>query len=148
MQSDLKIAVQTLNEFAVLPKLATAGSAGYDITATEEVVIPSGGWKMVGSGIAIEMPLGVEAQLRPRSGLALKHGVTLLNAPATIDSDYRGEIKAILINHGTKSFEVEIGMRIAQLVFARTEAVGKFLRASILSDTQRGKSGFGSSGTK
>ena len=144
----LKVALKALSPKASLPVVATNGSAGYDIASAEEVVIPSQGWQAVGSGLALEMPQGFEAQLRPRSGLALRYGITLLNAPATIDSDYRGEIKAVLINHSGEPFTVEVGMRIAQLVFARTEAVKEFIRVDSLSSSSRGEKGFGSSGIK
>jgi dUTP pyrophosphatase len=102
---------------------------------------------MVPTGLRISMPVGVEAQIRPRSGLAAKHGVTVLNAPGTIDSDYRGEICVILINHGSNEFVVEPGMRIAQMVFARVTTV-EFKICENLDHSERGSGGFGSTGTK
>ena len=106
-----------------LPRYATAGSAGLDLLAATEadIEILPGGRLAVPCGIAIALPEGYEAQVRPRSGLALNHGVTVLNAPGTIDSDYRGEVKAILVNFGTTPFRITRGAKIAQLVIARTE---------------------------
>ena len=129
-----------------LPKRATAGSAGFDLAAAEEVTIASGAVHAVATGFALAIPEGLEGQVRPRSGLALKHGVTVLNAPGTIDSDYRGELKVILINHGALPFRVAIGDRIAQLVIATVSNVGIEL-VQDLAGTSRGAGGFGSTGT-
>ena len=130
-----------------LPHYATPGSAGLDLLAATDVEIElAPGQRMaVPTGIAIELPLGVEAQVRPRSGLALNHGITCLNAPGTIDSDYRGEIKVILINHGDKPFRIVRGMKIAQLVIARFERAVLF-ETEELSESERGTGGFGSTG--
>jgi dUTP pyrophosphatase len=106
-----------------LPTRATAGSAGYDLASAEEGTLAPLERKLFRTGLAIAVPEGFECQLRPRSGLALNHGVTLPNTPATIDSDYRGELKVILINLGAHSFAVTRGMRIAQMVVARVERV-------------------------
>ena len=130
-----------------LPFYATAGAAGLDLLAAVEAEIEllPGARMAVPCGIAIELPLGVEAQIRPRSGLALNHGITCLNAPGTIDSDYRGEIKAILINHGDKPFKITRGTKIAQMVIARHEQA-ELVETETLSDSARGAGGFGSTG--
>ena len=127
------------------PAAATPGAAGYDIASADDVYLPPGARHLVRTGFAIAIPAGFECQIRPRSGLALKHGVTLPNTPATIDSDYRGELKVALINLGADPFRVTRGMRIAQLVFARVESV-TFRRAQVLGATGRGEGGFGSTG--
>src|ERR1022692_3524831 len=106
-----------------LPSCATAGAAGMDIVSAVETTIAAGARGLVPTGFRIAVPFGYEVQLRPRSGLALKHGVTLPNTPATIDSDYRGELQVILINHGTESFAIHRGDRIAQLLVKRVEPV-------------------------
>lgn len=132
-----------------LPSYATPGSAGLDLLAAIDgaLEIAPGARAAVPCGIAIELPQGVEAQIRPRSGLALNHGITCLNAPGTIDSDYRGEIKAILINHGESAFKLARGMKIAQMVIARHEQA-ELVEAESLSDSARGAGGFGSTGMK
>ncbi len=128
------------------PARATPGSSGYDLFASVKGEIPPGGFAAVPTGIKIEIPAGYEGQVRPRSGLAAKHGVTVLNAPGTIDSDYRGEVKVLLINHGTEPFRYEPGMRIAQLVFAKVQAA-EFTVVDQIVDSSRGEGGFGSTGT-
>jgi dUTP pyrophosphatase len=130
-----------------LPHYATAGAAGLDLLAAidGDVEIQPGRRAAIPCGIAIELPLGVEAQVRPRSGLALNHGVTVLNAPGTIDSDYRGEIKAILINHGDVPFTITRGAKIAQMVIARHEQA-QIVESESLTDSARGAGGFGSTG--
>ena len=132
---------------AKLPEYKTQGSAGADVCALLEndVVIKSGEYALIPTGLFFEIPAGYEIQVRARSGLAAKNGVTVLNSPGTIDSDYRGEVKVILINHGKEDFIVHSGDRIAQLVFARSLQAHFELSAS-LSDTQRGEGGFGSTG--
>ncbi len=130
-----------------MPEMATAGAAGYDLCASKAVTIKAGEYEKVPTGIRISMPLGLEAQVRPRSGLAAKHGVTVLNAPGTIDSDYRGEICVILINHGKKDFVIEPGMRVAQMVFSKVIQVN-FKQVEQLDETSRGEGGFGSTGVK
>jgi dUTP pyrophosphatase len=129
-----------------LPQHATEGAAGLDLLAAveSEVVLAPGGRAAIPCGISIALPEGFEAQVRPRSGLALKHGVTVLNAPGTVDSDYRGEVTAILINHGREPFRIPRGMKIAQLVVARHERVE--WSEMELSTTARGRGGFGSTG--
>ena len=131
-----------------LPAYETPGSAGMDLRAAVEadLTIAPGARALVPTGIAIALPPGYEAQVRPRSGLAMKHGITLLNAPGTIDSDYRGEIKAILANLGAESFTIRRGERIAQLVLAPVIRALWSLEES-LPDSDRGEGGFGSTGT-
>lgn len=130
-----------------LPTHATAAAAGADIVSAEDAVIEPGAIHAVATGIALAIPEGYEGQVRPRSGLALKHGVTVLNAPGTIDADYRGELKVILINHGPQPFRVARGDRVAQLVVAAVAPV-TFERVEALSDTARAAGGFGSTGVK
>lgn len=134
---------------AEVPFYATKQSAGVDLRAAiaQDIKMQPGDITLVPTGIAIALPIGVEAQIRPRSGLAAKNGVTVLNSPGTIDSDYRGEIKAILINHGKEEFVISNGMRIAQMIFAKHEAA-EFELADDLDDTERGVEGFGSTGMK
>jgi dUTP pyrophosphatase len=131
-----------------LPSYATEGSAGLDLLAAvdTDIELKPGERKLVPTGIAIALPLGYEAQVRPRSGLALKHGITLINAPGTIDSDYRGEIKCPMINHGDNIFRINRGMKIAQMIIARHEIVEP-TEVSELPDSARGAGGFGSTGT-
>lgn len=147
--SDVAIEVLTLphGRGLNLPARATAGAAGADLVAAEEATIAPGSVHAVATGIALAIPEGYEGQVRPRSGLALKHGVTVLNAPGTIDADYRGEVKVILINHGREPFRIARGDRIAQLVVAPVSA-SRFERVEALTDTARGTGGFGSTGLK
>jgi dUTP pyrophosphatase len=131
---------------APLPAPATSGSAGFDVCSAEtDFTLASGERRAVGTGLVFELPLGFEMQVRPRSGLALKHGITLPNAPGTIDSDYRGELKIIMHNLGSDPVEIRRGDRIAQLVFARYE-LPIIAEARELSETSRGSAGFGSTG--
>jgi dUTP pyrophosphatase len=147
----MRIAIQRLAhaQDLPLPAYATAGAAGLDLLAAveSELVLAPGRYAAVPTGIALALPEGFEAQVRPRSGLALRHGVTVLNAPGTIDSDYRGEVTAILINHGSESFTVARGMKVAQLVIAAHARVG-WNETSVLESTSRGAAGFGSTGLK
>jgi dUTP pyrophosphatase len=128
-----------------LPAYATVGAAGMDVVAAEDAVIAPGARYAVGTGLALAIPHGFEVQVRPRSGLALKHGITVPNTPGTIDSDYRGELKVILINHGADDFTITRGDRIAQLVVAPV-VQGAWLEVAELDDTARGAGGFGSTG--
>ena len=144
------IKIFRLNNDNPLPCYMTEGSSGLDLYASvpSPVEISPGEYKCIPAGIVIALPGGYEAQIRPRSGLALKHGITVLNAPGTVDSDYRGEIKVLLINHSTVPFRVEGGMRIAQMVFssvirARTVEVEKL---KDLDSTKRDSGGFGHTG--
>ncbi|HMR32303.1 MAG TPA: dUTP diphosphatase [Geminicoccaceae bacterium] len=130
-----------------LPAYATPGASGLDLLAAAEAVIEPGRWAAVPTGIRIALPTGTEAQVRPRSGLAARHGLTVLNAPGTIDADYRGEIKVLLVNHGCEPFRVSRGMRIAQLVLAPVLG-GRWREVAIDPEgTGRGEGGFGSTGT-
>jgi len=138
--------VQVINEsLNMLPAYETPQSAGMDVKCTEQIVLNPGERVLAKTGLYVEIPAGFEIQVRPRSGLALKHGVTVLNAPGTIDSDYRGEIGVILINHSSTVVEFAKGERIAQLVLARVERIQWELTDS-LSGTKRGQHGFGSTG--
>lgn len=142
----IEIRVQRLAHACDLPAQATAGAAGFDLTAAiaATILIPPGGRALIPTGLKLALPDGVEAQVRPRSGLALKHGVTVLNAPGTIDSDYRGEVGVILINHGQAPFAVSRGDRVAQLVIA-VVSPARFVEAATLDATARA-GGFGSTG--
>ena len=132
------------------PEYATEGSSGFDLRASEDLTIEIGNYEMVPTGLFFEIPNGFEIQVRPRSGLAAKYGVTVLNTPGTIDSDYRGEIKVILINHGKEIFKIQKGDRIAQAVIAQTSTTYiKLNKVSNISDnTERSSGGFGSTGIK
>ncbi len=146
---ELEIKIKTLPHFEglSLPEYMTDGASGFDlIAACEEAVALSPGRRaLIPTGISISLPRGTEAQVRPRSGLAIKHGITLLNSPGTIDWDYRGEIKVIMINHGEDAFVIERGMRIAQLVVMQT-IKAKLVVADNLDATHRGAGGFGHTG--
>ena len=128
-----------------LPRYATDGAAGMDVVSAETVTLQSGARHAVATGLAVAIPPGFELQVRPRSGLALKHGITVPNTPGTIDSDYRGELKVIMINHGTEPFPIERGDRIAQLVLAPVTQAG-WDEVAELDETTRGAGGFGSTG--
>jgi dUTP pyrophosphatase len=132
-----------------LPSYQSASASGLDLVAAvaadAPVTIAPSRWAAIPTGLALALPSGTEGQVRPRSGLAAQHGVTVLNAPGTIDADYRGEVKVLLVNLGPDAFTVTRGMRIAQLVIAST-ARARLVETADLSDTQRGSSGFGSTG--
>jgi dUTP pyrophosphatase len=145
--SEIRIALKRLphGEGLPLPSYATAGAAGMDVVAAETLTLAPGARHAVATGFAIAIPQGYEVQVRPRSGLALKHGITCLNTPGTIDSDYRGEVKVILANLGAEPFDVVRGERIAQLVPAPVLKAG-FDEVDDLDSTARGAGGFGSTG--
>ncbi len=149
-QNNLNIGLQVLPhaQNLSLPSYATEQSAGMDLSAAidGQLELAPGQRALVPTGIAIALPPGYEAQIRPRSGLAAKNGVTVLNTPGTIDADYRGEIKVILINHGQETFTIERGMRIAQMIVARHERATWDI-IDFLDETKRGSGGFGSTGT-
>jgi len=130
-----------------MPAYATVASAGMDLYANneEDITLQSLERQLVPTGIFIELPVGYEAQIRPRSGLAIRHGISLVNSPGTIDADYRGEIKVILVNLGKEPFTIKKGERIAQMVIGRHERIG-WKEVEELSETQRGSGGFGHSG--
>jgi dUTP pyrophosphatase len=143
----MNLKIKRLSESAVIPQYAHPGDAGLDLVSIESKAIAPGKSALVRTGIAIELPPGTEAQVRPRSGLALKHQITVLNTPGTIDEGYRGEVCVILINHGTQVFQVEPGMRIAQMVIASFITV-TVEAVEMLEDTARGAGGFGSTGVQ
>ena len=147
MSDPVRVAVKRLahGEGLALPTYATDGAAGMDVLAAEDVTLPAGGRHAVATGLSLAIPAGFEIQVRPRSGLALKHGISVPNAPGTIDSDYRGELKIILINHGADPFEIRRGERIAQLVPAPV-LKADFAEVAELDATDRGANGFGSTG--
>jgi dUTP pyrophosphatase len=128
-----------------LPRYATPGAAGMDVVSAEDVTLASGARHAVATGLALAIPPGYEIQVRPRSGLALKHGITVPNTPGTIDSDYRGELKVIMINHGAEPFPIARGDRVAQLVLAPVTQA-KWDEVDELDETERGAGGFGSTG--
>jgi len=142
---DREIKIKLLNGNATLPKRATEFSSGFDLFSSENTILKSGEYKAISTSIAISMPNNIEGQIRPRSGLALKYGITLLNSPGTIDPDYRGEIKVILINHSDNDFIIEKGMRIAQIIFTPL-IVPDISIVDELPETDRGVGGFGSTG--
>lgn len=147
MSDQVTVAVKRLphGEGLELPKYATDGAAGMDVLSAEDVTIAPGARHAVATGLSVAIPAGYEIQVRPRSGLALKNGITVPNTPGTIDSDYRGELKVILINHGVEPFAIARGDRVAQLVLAPvTQAVWD--EVAELDETGRGAGGFGSTG--
>ena len=143
----INIAVKRLNNGGglPLPSYATDGAAGMDVVAAESLTLKVGRRYAVATGFAFAIPEGYEVQVRPRSGLAIKHGITCLNTPGTIDSDYRGEVGVLLVNFGQENFEITHGMRIAQMVFAKFETP-QFEIAEDLSETNRNQGGYGSTG--
>ena len=128
-----------------IPAQHTAGAAGLDLASAIDAEIAPGDYLMIPTGLAIALPIGYEAQIRPRSGLAAKHGITVLNSPGTIDADYRGEIKVVLINHGKVPFIIARGDRIAQMVVAPVMVVS-LTQVEMLDATERGENGYGSTG--
>jgi len=143
----VNLRARKLHPDARLPRFAHGPEedAGMDLHAVEAAVIPGGGWKAVGTGLSLEIRAGYEGQVRPRSGLAARHGVTLLNSPGTIDPGYRGEVRVLLVNHSTADFKVEPGDRIAQLVISSYAAV-EWSWAEDLKESARAEGGFGSTG--
>ena len=144
---DLTISVQIVRSGAALPRYMTDSAAGMDLYAAieEPLVLSPGERRLVPTGVALAIPPGYEGQIRPRSGLALRHGLTMVNTPGTIDADYRGEIGVILINHGTESVTVESGDRIAQMVIAKVQRCA-LREVETLDTTRRGEGGFGHTG--
>ena len=143
----LTVKIRRESENIPLPEYATPQAAGMDLRASEDAVLEPGKIVSVGTGLHIELPAGSEAQIRPRSGLALKYGISLPNAPGTIDADYRGEIRVILVNLGREPFSVHAGDRIAQMVVAPVTRIG-WQPSETLSETSRQNGGFGSTGTR
>ena len=140
-----QLKIKLIDDAAILPQYAHPGDAGMDLYSIQSRQIPAAESAMIRTGITIQLPQHTEAQVRPRSGLALKHQITVLNSPGTIDQGYRGEVKVILINHGKETFTVEPGMRIAQLVIQPVLTV-QVVEVEGLSQSSRGEGGFGSSG--
>lgn len=141
----MTVLFRKIDPAAVLPDYAHPGDAGMDVRSIEDAVIPPGGRALVHTGLVMQLPPDAEAQVRPRSGLALKHGVTVLNAPGTIDAGYRGEVGVILANFGDAPFAVEKGMKIAQIVVAPVTRA-EIRETDATDDTERGAGGFGSTG--
>jgi len=141
----MKLKIKKLNKEAIIPAYQTELAAGFDLHSIEEYVLKKGERKLIKTGLAFEIEDGYEVQIRPRSGLAFKHGITVLNSPGTIDADYRGEIMVLLINLGDEDFEIKKGERIAQAVVAPV-VQAKFEEVEELSSTKRGAGGFGSTG--
>lgn len=139
----MRLLVKRLSELAVLPTYAHDGDSGLDLSSIDKGVLQPREWRMFRTGIAIELPESCEAQIRPRSGLALKKGVTVLNSPGTIDASFRGELGVVLVNLGTEEFIVDVGMKIAQLVVMPVYRV-EVEEAKKLTETRRGGQGFGS----
>lgn len=143
----MKVEIMKLNKDLPTPKYAHHGDAGMDMFSAIDYILQPGEWKIIPTGFKIAIPYGFEAQVRPRSGLAAKFGVTVVNSPGTIDHEYRGEMGVILINHGKEPFVIKKGERIAQLVFHKVEIV-QLEEVESLSETKRGEGGFGSTGAK
>ncbi|MDA3886324.1 MAG: dUTP diphosphatase [Candidatus Delongbacteria bacterium] len=140
-----EVKVKKLSDKAILPSYAHPGDAGLDLFSIENKTLESGKSYLVKTGISIQLPKNTEAQIRPRSGLALKHTISLTNTPGTIDEGYRGEIGVIMINHGRDDFKVTTGMKIAQMIIKPVYEV-KITEVNDLNDTSRGEGGFGSTG--
>ena len=145
MQGNLNIRIKKIKENAILPHYAHEGDAGVDLYSTEDYVLKPGQITLVSIGIKIAIPKGYEALVRPKSGLALNHGISVCNSPGTIDSGYRGEVRVIVINHGAEEFKIEKGTKIAQMVFNKIEKA-EFEEVENLDNTKRGQGGFGSTG--
>ncbi len=143
--TELILKIQKLNPKAIIPKYQSSGAAGFDLHTIESCTLKAGEYKAIATGLAFEIPEHYEMQVRPRSGLAIKHGISVLNTPGTIDSDYRGELMIILINHSKQDFHIQEGDRIAQAVIQRAQQV-VFRETKQLSQSERGDKGFGSSG--
>jgi len=150
MSEEIVVKIKRINtgfDDVELPAYATKGSAGMDIraTITEDLIIKPGEIVLVPTNLSVEIPLGYELQVRPRSGLAIKNGIGVLNSPGTIDADYRGEIKIILFNFGKEDFKISRGERIAQIILSKVY-IAKFIRSDNLADSARGEGGFGHTG--
>ena len=141
----VKVKIKKIKDNAIIPKYAHEGDAGVDLYSTEEYILKPGERVLVSTGIKIAIPRGYEAQVRPKSGLAVKHGISIVNTPGTIDADYRGEIGIITINLGQEDFKIKKGKKIAQMVFNKVEEA-EFEETEELEETTRGQGGFGSTG--
>ncbi|MFC1685593.1 dUTP diphosphatase [Nanoarchaeota archaeon] len=145
--NELTVRIQKIHEHAIMPKYVHEGDSGMDLFSVAEHVLKPGERVLIGTGLKVAVPLGYEGQVRPKSGLALKHGVTVVNTPGTLDAGYRGELGVIAINHGTDNYTVEKNQKVAQLVINKIEIVG-LEEVQDLEDTARGAGGFGSTGLK
>ena len=141
----MKLSIRRIDPAAQMPTYAHPGDAGMDVRSIEELTLEPGARALVHTGLVFQLPPDAEAQVRPRSGLALKHGVTVLNSPGTIDAGYRGEVGVILVNLGQQPFKIEKGMKIAQVVVSRVEQV-EIVEVQETDETDRGSGGFGSTG--
>lgn len=141
----IKVKIKKIKENAIIPKYAHKDDAGMDLYSAEDYTLKPGERILVSTGIKIAVPKGYEAQIRPKSGLALNHGISIVNTPGTIDSPYRGEVGIITINHGKKDFKIEKGKKIAQMIFNKVEDA-EFEEVEELENTTRGEGGFGSTG--
>ena len=142
----MELRFKKTDQRAKIPTKATEGSSGYDLVSLTTCTLFVGKHRAISTGVSLELPEGYEAQVRPRSGLAAKHGITVLNSPGTIDNDYRGEIKVLLVNHGDEPVLIEEGMRIAQLVPSKLAGFEAPVEVEEVSETERGDGGFGSTG--
>jgi len=143
----VKVLLKRLSQRSIIPTYMTGGSSGMDLYSAEEKIIPPGKWEVISTGIAVEIPYGYEGEVRSRSGLAKNYGVFVLNSPGTIDSDYRGEVKVILMNLGDEPFKVNVGDRIAQLVISPVVRA-EVIEVEELSSTERNDGGFGHTGRR
>lgn len=141
----MRIKIQKISEDAIIPHYAHDGDAGMDVYSPKEYILPPSHRLLIGTGLKIEIPKGYEMQIRPKSGLAIKEGVSVLNTPGTIDSGYRGEVGVILINHSSRPYSIKKGQKIAQFVFNKVEIV-ELVLADRITKTGRGEGGFGSTG--
>ena len=141
----IELKLKKLSPLALIPQYQTSQSAGFDLHSIEDIVLLPGERKLISTGLSFEIPQGYEIQIRPRSGLAYKHGISVLNSPGTIDSDYRGEIKVLLINYSDEEFEIKLGDRIAQAIIQKV-IQAQFIEVDSLNNTERGNGGFGSTG--
>jgi len=141
----IKVKIKKIKDNAVIPKYAHEGDAGVDLYSTEDYTLKPGERTLVSTGIKIALPPGHEAQVRPKSGLAIKHGISVVNTPGTVDAGYRGEVCCIVINHGNEEFKIEKEKKIAQMVFNKVEEA-EFEEVEELDGTKRGEGGFGSTG--
>lgn len=141
----MQINIKRLSQDVNIPKYQTSGSVGFDLESRDNLILKAGKSSLISTGLSFELPEEYEIQIRPRSGLALKHLITVLNSPGTIDSDFRGELKVILINHGKNDFEIKVGERIAQAIVNKVEIV-TLVDVETLSTTNRDSKGFGSTG--
>ncbi len=139
----IKVKIKKIKENAIVPEYAHEGDAGVDLYSTEDYLLKVGERVLVSTGIKIAVPEGYEAQIRPKSGLALEHGISVVNTPGTVDSCYRGEVGVIAINHGNEDFKIEKGKKIAQMIFNKIEEA-EFEEVEELDNTRRGEGGFGS----